>query len=46
MAKYANFQKISVVLFMMFAVVWIGSRLGVFPMWILYRCVRACLNCV
>jgi len=37
MAKYSNYQRVCDVLFVMFTLLWITTRLGVYPMWIIYR---------
>lgn len=37
MAKYANYQKVCDVLFVIFTLLWITTRLGIYPMWIIYR---------
>ncbi|XP_069678484.1 ceramide synthase 6 isoform X1 [Periplaneta americana] len=36
MAKYANYQRVCDSLFVIFTVLWIITRLGLFPMWIIY----------
>ena len=36
MCKYANFQKVCDVLFGLFALCWIITRLGFYPTWIMY----------
>ncbi|XP_023706928.1 ceramide synthase 6 isoform X1 [Cryptotermes secundus] len=36
MAKYANYQRVCDALFVLFTILWIITRLGVFPMWIIY----------
>lgn len=35
MAKYANYQKFCDGLFVIFTVIWIATRLGLFPFWII-----------
>lgn len=35
MAKYANYQKLCDVLFVIFTLIWIVTRLGLFPFWII-----------
>lgn len=37
MAKYANYQKVCDVIFAVFTVLWIGTRLGVYPFWIIRK---------
>jgi len=36
MAKYANYQKVCDALFVIFTLLWITTRLGVYTMWIIY----------
>jgi len=36
MAKYSNYQRVCDVLFVIFTLLWITTRLGVYPMWIIY----------
>ncbi|KDR21874.1 LAG1 longevity assurance-like protein 6, partial [Zootermopsis nevadensis] len=36
MAKYANYQKVCDALFVVFTLLWITTRLGIYPMWIIY----------
>ncbi|KAL1123364.1 hypothetical protein AAG570_002449 [Ranatra chinensis] len=36
MAKYAKYQKVCDTLFAIFTILWIVTRLGIFPFWILY----------
>ena len=36
MCKYTNYQRPCDILFTLFAVTWIVTRLGVYPTWILY----------
>ena len=35
MAKYANYQKVCDALFVIFTLIWIATRLGLFPFWIM-----------
>jgi len=36
MAKYSNYQRVCDVLFVIFTLLWTATRLGVYPMWIIY----------
>ncbi|KAJ9596203.1 hypothetical protein L9F63_027173, partial [Diploptera punctata] len=36
MAKYASYQKVCDLLFVIFTILWITTRLGIYPMWIIY----------
>lgn len=36
MAKYSTYQRVCDVLFVIFTLLWITTRLGVYPMWIIY----------
>ncbi|CAB0043426.1 unnamed protein product [Trichogramma brassicae] len=36
MAKYANYQKVCDFIFVIFTVLWIVTRMGIFPFWIIY----------
>lgn len=36
MAKYANYQKLCDCIFVVFTILWIVTRVGVFPFWIIY----------
>lgn len=44
MAKYANYQKICDCIFAVFTILWIVTRIGVYPFWIIYRYVLICLR--
>lgn len=35
--KYANYQKICDCIFVVFTILWIVTRIGVYPFWIIYR---------
>lgn len=35
MAKYANYQRVCDMLFVIFTLVWIATRLGLYPFWIM-----------
>ncbi|XP_071652428.1 ceramide synthase 6 isoform X2 [Temnothorax longispinosus] len=35
-SKYANYQKICDCIFVVFTILWIGTRIGVYPFWIIY----------
>ncbi|XP_071573348.1 ceramide synthase 6 [Temnothorax nylanderi] len=35
-SKYANYQKICDCIFVVFTILWIGTRMGVYPFWIIY----------
>lgn len=37
MAKYANYQKLCDFIFTIFTILWIVTRIGVYPFWIIYR---------
>lgn len=37
MAKYSGYQKVCDTIFAIFTVLWIVTRLGVFPFWIIYK---------
>lgn len=37
MAKYANYQKVCDIIFVIFTILWIVTRIGVYPFWIIYR---------
>jgi len=37
MAKYANYQKACDCIFAIFTILWIGTRMGVYPFWIIHR---------
>lgn len=37
MAKYSGYQKVCDVIFAIFTVLWIVTRLGIFPFWIIYK---------
>lgn len=37
MAKYANYQKLCDCIFVIFTILWIITRIGLFPFWIIYR---------
>jgi len=37
MAKYANYQKVCDCIFAVFTILWIVTRIGVYPFWIIYR---------
>jgi len=37
MAKYANYQKVCDCVFAIFTILWIGTRMGVYPFWIIHR---------
>lgn len=42
MAKYANYQKLCDFIFVIFTILWIITRLGVYPFWIIYStCITA-----
>lgn len=43
MAKYANYQKVCDCIFVMFTILWIVTRTGVYPFWIIYRYVSVYL---
>lgn len=36
MAKYANYQKLCDFIFTIFTILWIVTRIGVYPFWIIY----------
>ncbi|KAL7288938.1 hypothetical protein TKK_0016901 [Trichogramma kaykai] len=36
MAKYANYQRVCDFIFVIFTVLWIVTRMGIFPFWIIY----------
>lgn len=44
MAKYANYQKLCDCIFVMFTILWIVTRMGVYPFWIIYRYVYLDFN--
>lgn len=37
MAKYAKYQKLCDFISVVFIIVWLVTRIGLFPFWILYR---------
>lgn len=41
MAKYANYQKLCDFIFATFTVLWIVTRMGIYPFWIIYRYVHS-----
>lgn len=43
MAKYSNYQKVCDCIFAMFTILWIVTRVGVYPFWIIYRYVSVYL---
>ncbi|XP_015124479.1 ceramide synthase 6 [Diachasma alloeum] len=36
MAKYANYQKVCDALFALFTILWLITRMGIYPLWIIY----------
>jgi len=45
MAKYANYQKLCDYIFVIFTILWIVTRIGVYPFWIIYRYVSMLYLC-